>query len=66
MNQIVKNTEEFSYLCIWLVSILPPKYLINMEENKKTKQITLNVEEDMVELVKLVLPRIRGVVSYEN
>lgn len=35
-----------------------------MEENKKTKQITLNVEEDMVELVKLVLPRIRGVVSY--
>ena len=42
----------------------PPKYLINMEENKKTKQITLNVEEDMVELVKLVLPRIRGVVSF--
>lgn len=35
-----------------------------MEENKKTKQIILNVEEDMVELVKLVLPRIRGVVSF--
>ena len=36
-----------------------------MEENKKTKQIVLNVEEDMVELVNLVLPRIRGVVSYK-
>ena len=44
----------------------PPKYLINMEENKKTKQIILNVEEDMVELVKLVLPRIRGVVSFND
>ena len=42
----------------------PPKYLIIMEENKKTKQIVLDVEEDMVELVKLVLPRIRGVVSF--
>lgn len=36
-----------------------------MEENKKIKQITLNVEEDMVEFVKLVLPRIHGVVSFE-
>lgn len=36
-----------------------------MEENKKTKQIILNVEENMVELVNLVLPRIRGVVSFE-
>lgn len=36
---------------------------ITMEE-KKTVQITLEVEEDMVELVKLVLPRIRGVVSF--
>ena len=35
-----------------------------MEENKKTKQIVLDVEEDMVELVKLVLPLIRGVVSF--
>ena len=33
-------------------------------EEKKTVQITLEVEEDMVELVKLVLPRIRGVVSF--
>ena len=37
-----------------------------MEENKKTKQIILNVEEDMVELVNLVLPRIRGVVSFND
>ena len=37
-----------------------------MEENKKTKQIVLNVEEDMVELVNLVLPRIRGVVSFSE
>ena len=43
-----------------------PNYFINMEENKKTKQIILNVEEDMVELVKLVLPRIRGVVSFND
>jgi len=33
-------------------------------ETKKTVSITLQVEEDMVELVKLVLPRIRGVVSF--
>lgn len=37
-----------------------------MEKNKKTKQIVLNVEEDMVELVNLFLPRIRGVVSFSE
>lgn len=37
-----------------------------MEENKKTKQIVLSVEEYMVELVNLVLPRIRGVVSFSE
>lgn len=35
------------------------------EETKKTVAVTLQVEEDMLELVKLVLPRIRGVVSFE-
>lgn len=35
------------------------------EESKKTVAIKLHVEEDMVELVKGVLPRIRGVVSFE-
>lgn len=35
-----------------------------MEENKKTMQIVLNVEENMVELVKLVLPCISGFVSF--
>ena len=42
----------------------PPRCLINMEENKKPKHIVINVDEDMVELVNLVLPRIRGVVSF--
>lgn len=36
-----------------------------MEENKKPKHIVINVDEDMVELVNLVLPRIRGVVSFK-
>lgn len=35
-------------------------------EEKKTKQIILEVEPEMVELVKLVLPRIRGVVSFSE
>ena len=37
-----------------------------MEENKKTRQIVLDVEEDMVELVKLVLPRIRSIVPFSE
>ena len=43
----------------------PPRCLINMEENKKPKHIVISVDEDMVELVNLVLPRIRGVVSFK-
>ena len=35
-----------------------------MEDKTKTKKIILTVEEDKVELVKLVLPRIRGIVSF--
>lgn len=35
-------------------------------EQRNTKQIILEVEEDKVELVKLVLPRIRGVVAYHT
>lgn len=35
------------------------------DNTKKTVAVTLQVEEDMLELVKLVLPRIRGVVSVE-
>lgn len=38
---------------------------ITMEE-KDTVKITLEVDKDMVELVKLVLPRIRGVISFSE
>lgn len=42
--------------------------LINFTDygNKKTVQITHEVEEDMVELMKFVLPDIRGVVSFNE
>lgn len=33
---------------------------------KKTVTVTLEIEEDKVELAKLVLPRIRGVVSVDG
>lgn len=36
------------------------------EETKKTVAVTLQVEENMLDLVKLVLPRIRGVVSFSE
>lgn len=35
------------------------------ETPKKTVAVTLQVEEDMLELVKLVLPRIRGIKSFK-
>lgn len=35
-------------------------------EEKDTVKITLEVDKDMVEHVKLVLPRIRGVISFSE
>lgn len=49
-----------------ILHVASAKLFVNMEENKKTKQIVLNVKEDMVDLVKLVLHRIRGVVSFND
>lgn len=50
------------------VSVSRHIYLLTIlsMENKKTVQITLEVEEDMVELMKLVLPRIRGIVAFNQ